>query len=468
MAATELLARRGARKSLIEYAQFTLPRFQTNWHLEFLARELEQVMYGVTKRLMVFMPPRHGKSELVSVRFPGYYLGNKPQKQVIATSYSGSLAFAFSAALRDSMKSEAYQRLWPVKFQTDNNATWMLKGKENGRPNYIAAGVGGPISGQGADLLLIDDPVKNAEEADSFVYREKAWQWYNTTARTRLQPNGSIVIVQTRWHEDDLSGRLLNLMRSDPNADQWKVILLPAINTDGSTIPKQIGMYDALWPGQYPHSELLSIKASVGSRTWSALYQQRPTAASGKFWKRNWFRFYRRKDLPTHFESVIWSWDMTFKDKKDSDFVVGQLWGRLGSKKYLIYQVRERMDFTGTCAKVVEVSNIRPISHKVLVEDKANGPAIINSLKEYCPQLTIVAVPKTSSKEACWAAATPDWEAGDVLFPHPDEEPWVHDIVDELCGVPEGALFDDQADAAAQAINHWRTMFRSAMLEFKI
>jgi predicted phage terminase large subunit-like protein len=466
-AARELLARRGARRSLIEFCQFTLPRFQTNWHLEFLAKELEKVMWGKTKRLMIFMPPRHGKSEMVSVRFPAFYLLGKPQNQVIACSYSGSLAYNFSNACRQVMQGQAFQRLWPVQFTTDAATHWQIKGKENNRNSYIAAGVGGGISGEGADLLIIDDPVKNAEEADSFVIREKQWDWYRTTARTRLQPNAAIVVVQTRWHEDDLSGRLLRAMRDDPKADQWKVILLPAINDSSLCVPSCIGPYDALWPEQYPPDQLSSLKATVGPRTWSALFQQRPSSSEGRFWKREWFKhFYKRQDRPTRFDEELWSWDMTFKETKDSDFVVGQHWGRIGPKKYLLHQVRARMDFTKTCAELIRVSSRTLDARKKLIEDKANGPAIISALKDTIEG--IIAVPKTSSKEACWAAATTDFEAGDVIFPHPDEEPWVHDVIDELCSVPEGALFDDQADATAQAINYWRQQHKQAFMELRI
>lgn len=467
IAAAELKARRGARRSLIEFAQFTLPRFQTNWHLEFLAKELENVMNGKTKRLMVFMPPRHGKSELVSVRFPSFYLGNNPQNQVIGCSYSGSLANSFSNATRAVISSAAYQRLWPLKFEIDSATHWKLAGKENARNSYIAAGVGGGISGEGADLLIIDDPIKNAEEADSFVIREKQFEWYKTTARTRLQPGGAIVIVLTRWHEDDLAGRLLKLAKEDKNADQWKVILLPASNPEGILcIPNQIGSYDALWPENYPYEELMRIKASVGTRTWSALFQQRPVSGQGRVWKREWFKYYKSKDLPKNFDVELWSWDMTFKETKDSDFVVGQYWGFRGKEKYLLRQIREKMDFPKACDKVVQAARETPRAFRKLIEEKANGNAVISTLKNVIEG--IKPIPKTAGKEACWHAATPAWERGEVWVPDPSEQPWVHDFVDELCGVPEGALHDDQADAAAQAVNFMTQSTRSAILEFRI
>jgi predicted phage terminase large subunit-like protein len=466
-AAGELKVRRGARKSLLEFCHFTLPRYQANWHLEFLCKELENVMHGKTKRLMVFMPPRHGKSETISVRFPAFYLGNKPQNQVIACSYSGSLAHNFSNSCRGVMQGPAYQRLWPVKFDTDSTTHWKLAGKENERNSYIAAGVGGGISGEGANLLIIDDPIKNAEEADSFVIREKQWDWYRTTARTRLQPGGAIVLVLTRWHEDDLAGRLLRQMKADKDADQWKVILLPAMNTDGlGAIPKAIGTYSALWGENYPHDELLRIKSTVGSRTWSALYQQRPTSGMGKIWKREWFRYYKIADLPKHFDTQLWSWDMTFKETKDSDFVVGQLWGFLGSRKFLLRQVREKMDFPKTCDKVYSTAKETPQAYFKLIEEKANGPAVIQALKNVIEG--IKPIPKTAGKEACWQASTPAFESGDVWLPDPNEQPWVHDFVDELCGVPEGALHDDQADAAAQAINFMNVSTKCTVMEFRV
>ena len=235
-AAQELLARRLARKNLISFCHYTMPTYESASHLELLADKLEAVERGEIKRLMVFMPPRHGKSETCSIRFPAWYLGRNPQNQIIGCSYSEGLAYTFSYAIRETIGGGRYQKLWPLQLDTSGAVRWQLANKENLRASYIAAGVGGGITGEGANLLIIDDPVKNAEEAESQTYRDKTFSWYQTTARTRLQPDGAVVLIQTRWHKSDLAGCLIDLADSDPQADQWLIIKMKAIYEIGDRV----------------------------------------------------------------------------------------------------------------------------------------------------------------------------------------------------------------------------------------
>lgn len=434
-----------------------MPGFEDPPHIKVLASYLERVSRREITRLMVFMPPRHGKTEEVSIQFPAWYLGNNPQHQIIGASYSENLAYNNSRACRDTITSDHYQTLWPHKLDSTGVINWRIRGKENKRSNYVASGVGGSLTGEGADLLLIDDPVKNYEEACSVVVRESNWEWYRNVARTRLQPNAAIIFIMTRWHHDDLAGRLLRLAASDPLASKWTLLILPAEDPDGTRM-RPTGIlppYEALWPERYPITELASIKSDLGSRSYTALYQQSPSDEEGSIIKRDWFRFYKEPpvEIQSKLSDIMQSWDMAFKDTRDSSFVVGQVWGRRGADKYLLDQVRDRMDFTATCKSVVRLSSKWPRAGRKMVEDKANGPAVINHLRRLVSGL--IPMPKDISKEAALQAASPDVESGNIYLPDPETHPWVRDFIEELVTFGT-APYTDQCDAFSQAVNYYR------------
>lgn len=230
---------------------------------------------------MINMPPRHGKSELASRRFPAWFLGRHPDKSIIAASYNSDLATDFGRQVRNIVASREYGALFASRLAEDSRAANRWNTEAGG--SYVAAGVGTAITGRGAHVLLIDDPLKDREEADSEVQRNKVWDWYTSTAYTRLAPGGRIIVIQTRWHEDDLSGRLLS--EQGKGGDQWTVLDLPAITSDGQ----------ALWPDFYPLESLERIRKVLPARDWSALYQQRPTPEEGAYYKRDWFRYYDTK-----------------------------------------------------------------------------------------------------------------------------------------------------------------------------
>lgn len=282
-AAVELLKRRKARASLIDFTTYTKPDFSVGAHHRKIAEALESVERGECDRLMIFAPPRHTKSELASRRFPAWYLGRHPDRQLIAATYSGDFALDFGRDVRGIVQSEEFRALFPdVSLAADSQAANRWHTSKGGVSVYV--GVGGPITGRGAHIALIDDPFKNREEADSEVRRETVWKWYTSTLRTRLMPGGAIILILTRWHEDDLAGRLL-----ETQGDQWMVVELPAIENEGQPGEK------ALWPEWYDLKALKRIRADVGPRDWSALYQQRPTPDDGTFFQRDWFRWY---DVP--------------------------------------------------------------------------------------------------------------------------------------------------------------------------
>jgi predicted phage terminase large subunit-like protein len=270
-----------AYSRLISYAAFQWPGYRDAPHHRLIARHLEAVERGDIDRLMIFMPPRHGKSMLASEYFPAWYLGRNPNHYVIAATYAQDLADDFGRKVRDQISDASFSAVFPgVGLRDDSTSakrfhvvgTDAFSLTQDGA--YYAVGVGGPLTGRGAHLLLIDDPVKNREEADSETVRRKTKDWYTSTAYTRLMPGGRIVVIQTRWHEDDLSG-----WQMAEHADEgWVVLDLAAINDKG----------EALWPEQYPIAALEGIRRAIGPRDWSALYQQRPTPDTGEYFKAEW------------------------------------------------------------------------------------------------------------------------------------------------------------------------------------
>lgn len=263
-----------ARKSLLAFTEYTNPLYQRARHHVLIADRLEAVERGEIDRLMIFMPPRHGKSELASKRFPAWCLGRDPLRQIIAASYNSDLANDFGRNVRNIVAEPEFGQVFPgVSLAPDSQAANRMNTNRGGA--YVAAGVGTAVTGRGAHIALIDDPFKDREEADSERRRDLVWDWYRSTLYTRLMPGGAVVVILTRWHEDDLAGRLL-----EQEGDQWTVLSMPAIDEAG----------EALWPEWYGLEALERIKNTIGPREWSALYQQRPQPDDGTFFQRAWFR----------------------------------------------------------------------------------------------------------------------------------------------------------------------------------
>jgi predicted phage terminase large subunit-like protein len=281
-AASELLKRRGARKSLIDFTQYTMDGFQASDHHLQICDALERVERGECKRLMIFAPPRHTKSELGSRRFPAWYLGRNPDKQIIATTYGHDFAADFGRDVRGILNGEHYRNLFDVALSQDSKSANRWHTDKGGV--YITTGVGGAITGRGGHILLIDDPFKNREEADSELHREKVWKWYTSTLYTRQMPGASIVIILTRWHEDDLAGRLLEDEKN--GGDKWEVINLEAIKNIDT--PEE----EALWPEWYSLDTLKQTRQVIGERDFWALYQQNPTPDEGIYFTQDSFKWY--------------------------------------------------------------------------------------------------------------------------------------------------------------------------------
>lgn len=300
-----------ARRSLLRFTEYTNPAYERANHHQRIADRLEAVERGEVDRLMIFMPPRHGKSELASKRFPAWCLGRNPRRQIIAASYNSDLADDFGRNVRNIVAEPEFGQVFPsVSLATDSKAANRMNTNHGGA--YVAAGVGTAVTGRGAHIALIDDPFKDRAEADSERRRELVWDWYRSTLFTRLMPGGSIVLIQTRWHEDDLAGRLLESEGRIEDGGQWEVLELPALDVDGK----------ALWPEWYDETALARIKATVGPREWSALYQQKPQPDEGTFFRREWFKEWDRLPSVRYYGSS----DYAVTDG-GGDYTVHTVWG---------------------------------------------------------------------------------------------------------------------------------------------
>jgi predicted phage terminase large subunit-like protein len=275
-----------ARGSLVKFTEYTFPQYQTAEHHRLIAEKLEQVERGEIDRLMIFMPPRHGKSELATKRFPAYALGRNPNRQIIQASYNSDLATDFGRQVRNIVNTQRYQNVFDTELAGDSKAANRWNTSEGGA--YVAAGVGTAVTGRGADIFIIDDPLKDREEADSETRRETIWNWYTSTAYTRLMKGGAIILIQTRWHEDDLAGRLLEAEAK--GGDTWEKLILPAKMSNG----------EALWPQMFDSAALERIQNAIGPRDWSALYQQQPSPDEGTFFQRDWFNRHARPSEPVN------------------------------------------------------------------------------------------------------------------------------------------------------------------------
>lgn len=457
------LKRRASRQSLSAFITFTKRDYLLGWvHKEIcdkLDKFLEDVQNKKSPRLIICMPPRSGKSEIVSRRFPAYAFGRNPELQIIATSYSSDLSQRFNRDVQRIIDDEAYFEVFPETTLAGKKANAETRGSYIRTSDlfeivghtgvYRSAGVGGGITGQGADILLIDDPVKDRAEANSATIRNSIWDWYTSTAYTRLSPGGGVIVMATRWNLDDLIGRLIENMNTGAG-DTFTVINYPAI-AENDEPHRNKG--EALHPERYDLSQLEKIRKTIGSRDWAALYQQHPIPDGGSIFKAEWIKYWTDTSVPAQFDQQLISWDMTFKDSKNSDYVVGQVWGKKGADFYLLDQVRGQWDFVKTREMFLLLARKWPRATRKLVEDKANGSAIISELQKTVSG--IIPITPKESKEARASAVTPFFEAGNVYIPDPDRTPWVSAFEAELFNFPAGA-HDDQVDSMTQSLAYFR------------
>jgi len=398
-----------------------------------LCRKLDAVLRGEIKRLIISMPPRHGKSQTVSETFPSYYISKFPDRKVILTSRDDTLATRFGLSNRRKIEEFGGALFGAEIGRGSSSATnWALYGHSG---YVLSAPIMGGIVGSGANLLIVDDPVKNRQEAESALMREKIWQEWQDTLLTRLEGDAAVIVIMTRWHEDDLAGRLIA-------QGGWEVVCLPAeCESEGDPLGRVIG--DPLCPKLGKDKRWIEqTKREVGSRTWNALYQGRPSPTEGGIIKRTWIKRYDK--LPDRIDEWTQSWDLSFKDSKNSDFVAGGVWARCGADHYLVAIVKERLDFTQTVAKIQRISNAYPQAVAKLIEDKANGPAVIAPWRSRLS--VIIPSPPHDRKGGGEKAVTPLFEAGNVYVPFGAAG---DDYIEEMIAFPFGA-HDDQVDQTTQ------------------
>lgn len=421
-------------------------------HLKLIDEELHRAASEGDGRILLTVPPRHGKSELTSKYFPAWYLGWKPDNRVMLCSYEADFASGWGRKARGVL--EEYGPGMNVLVAKDSSAAnrWDIAGRDGG---MVTAGVGGPITGKGGHLLIIDDPIKNYEEAHSPTIREKVWDWFTSTAYTRLEPGGSVIVIQTRWHEDDLTGRILKRLTHE----KWKLIRLPALAEEDDPLGRKPG--EALWPARFDEKKLDAIRRTLGSYQWSALYQQNPTPREGGFFRREWFRVVSAPPVCTR---QVRLWDLAATEESigsDPDWCCGWKVGITEQKQVaLLHRVR----FRGTPAaveKVIEQTAQTDGPNVAIVleqEGGASGKGWPDSIIRYRLQGYNARYEKpTTSKENRAQPLSAQAEVGNVLMV---QGPWVEEALDEFTAFPNGT-HDDQVDSASGAYN-WLTRKKEA------
>jgi predicted phage terminase large subunit-like protein len=444
--------------TLEPFAKRTAPGLHFHRHVQEIVHVLEQVERGELTRVMLWVPPRHGKSELVSRTFAAWWLLRHPDKWVGLASYGADLAQQLSRIARDRYS------VGGGTFRDDSQAVNLWQTQSGG--GMWATGVGGAITGFGCDLAIIDDPLKNSEEASSAVIRQKQQEWYQSVLATRLHPGAAVVVVQTRWHEDDLSGWLLAQEREGETAEQWHVVHLPAILDDVpmdvpptcTAHPDWRHVGDALAPTMYDVALLEQRKRQVGPYVWASLYQGRPSSIEGGIFRRAWWQTYDPTTLPAQWDVLVQSWDLAFKDLSTSDYVAGLTLGIKDGRAYVLDYVRGRFDFP-TSVQAIQLAAAKwPGAHWRYIEDKANGPAVMATLRGSIPN--IVAVEPQGGKLARAHAIAPVVAEGLVALPPRAAAPWVDQLLQELTSFPTGA-HDDGVDALTQALRPLIPVMRS-------
>lgn len=460
-AADELLKRRRARSALHAYIEYTTPGYTVSNFSRLVCAALDKFLLDVQegKRpiLILQAPPQHGKSEIVSRKLPAYILSKFPDWYVAAASYAATLADTMSLEVRRNLVDAPHLALFPLpaeqrKYAVNRNGEFS---SPYGKGGYIGDGVLGGFTGRPATIFIIDDPIKNHQEALSPTTKESHWNWYQSTCKTRMAANSGQIIMATSWAEDDLPGRVKALHKGNP---RLTVLQFPALNSPDEAGYNPDLPLGPLIPELHPLEQIMEFKEELSDYWWAAIFQQSPKSLGGNVFKESGIQYYLPKDLPAKFDKVIASWDCTFKDTDGTDFVVGQVWGKAGANSYLLMQTRERMSFTETVKEVVSLRNAWPQTRDVLIEDKANGPAVIDTLKGVVPCLR--PIEPDGSKLARAHAVTSYWEAGNVWLPHSDIAPWVKPLVSELTMFPAAAN-DDQVDSLTQALRFLYPVFNT-------
>jgi predicted phage terminase large subunit-like protein len=443
-------ARDVAKMDFMQYVKYVWPNFIHGRHHEKMARAFEAVAEGRIKRLIINMPPRHTKSEFASYLLPSWFLGKFPSKKVIQTSHTAELAVGFGRKVRNLVDSDRYKDLFPdVALQADSKAAgrWAT----NYAGEYFAIGVGGAVTGKGADLLIIDDPHSEQEaalaETNPEIY-DKTYEWYTSGPRQRLQPGGAIVIVMTRWSKKDLTGQVIKAA-SQRGGEDWEVIEFPALFESG----------EPLWPEFWSKKELYALKEELPNAKWMAQYQQNPTSEASAIVKREWWQIWD-KDEPPYCDFTLMSWDTAFEKTNRSDYSACTLWGVFyqpddngveQANIILLNAFRDRMEFPTLKRRAVEeYKEWDPDS--IIIEKKASGSPLIYELRamgipvqEYTPVRGNDKISRLNSVSDLFAS-------GRVWAPN---TAWAEEVIDEVASFPSGE-YDDYVDSVSLALMRFR------------
>lgn len=431
-----------SRRSLLDFCARMDASYERARHLELLAEKLEALERREIRRLIVAMPPRHGKSRMCSQLFPAWLLGRHPDESLILASYASELAEQNSRRVRELILDDRFPFL-DVKVNPESRA--VNRWSTTAGALCIAVGVTSGLSGFGGSLIL-DDPIADRASAESPAIRDSTWSWYQDVARTRLHAGAFQLAISTRWHEDDPVGRILN----SPMAKDWEVLNLPAICDDEKdALGRRVGI-DALWPERFPIEELPSVeKGEISSRSFAALYQQRPVPAEGSIFKASWFE-HRYDELPP-MKMIVTGADCAAKTGVGNDFSAIVTIGTDGADFFLISVERERLEFASLARRMVSVHE-RHHPEKVYIEDASSGTPLIQELRR-STHLPIVGVPPRGTKVARAEAVSGLFEAGKVRLPK--DAPWLDAYVDEFLRFPAGK-HDDMVDATSLALSMLR------------
>lgn len=463
------------RQDFVAYCIAQYPSFAFPKHILLLATYLEKVANGEIKRLLITMPPRHGKSETTSKLFPAWYIGkNKGKKTVALATYGQDLSNEIGIALQQRMNSDVYKEIFPESIPSDTANSIKRLVTINGG-GYIATAVGGALTGKGGHLRILDDPNKNREDAESDLEQKKQWDWWTSVFMTRgevdIRDDGGtagdddspIIVILTRWTDKDIAYRLLQMQKEQEeagiNGDRWTVLNLEAIcesEDDPLGRPVVADINDpttwtdasALWPEKVSASMLAKLRWAVGPRDFNSLYQQRPSSAQGELFKKDRWQFYQ--EVPPECDRPVQSWDCNYKETDGSDYAVGLVArSRKKTSIYLIDRFKGRWSFPILCQKVIEAKRLYPDTTAIWIEQKANGQPTIDTLSKEVPGIIGVEPKVLGSKNARWSAAANYQNAGNIYLPL--NAPWVEDFIEAMAPVPNGK-FDDDADSFAQLV----------------
>lgn len=430
---------RSTPAGLAKYA--TEGRWRCYPYLRLLDSHLVSAAFGRCKWLIVNMPPRHGKSTLVSRYFPAWYTGLFPDRRVLLASYESNFAASWGLAAKDEAEKLG-ARLFGVRVRRDVSAAsnWRYKGHEGG---MSTAGVGGPFTGKGGHILIVDDPIKNPEEARSASRRQQIWDWFLAVALTRLEPGGAVVVIQTRWHEDDLTGRILKEFRQE----SIRSLSFPAIAEEGDPLGRERG--EALCPERFDESAIAGIRKALGPYWFAALYQQRPRPEDGNVFRESWFPRYagEPQGMLLRRTQIL---DSAHKTRKENDYSCVATLDLTESGTYLRHVWRDRVPYPDLKRRVQELF-AEWGSHELCIEDKDAGAMLIQELQRDT-QLPVIPIQADRDKVARAHAATPLCEAGRVFLPNDGEAPWLREFLSELLAFPNSD-HDDQVDAFVHGIN---------------